>query len=637
LFENLVAVARATTEQPTLKETLQNTLDVAAILTDAESGSLILLDENGIVTHQIQALERRTSAQDPAFLQQVMTPGLGDWVVSQRQATIIADVALDQRWLPLTDKDQTPTRSVLAVLIVTGTILLGVLTLTHSAPGHFKADQLHLMQAAADQMALAIRNAQIFEAQRRLADRQITLNEILRTVAAQTQPEQVIRVAVKMINQFAGWSNVIIALPNKEETYWTAHSVTGTLTGLASLIFPMKPGLIGDAFKKVQTQLKWGASIDPRIDGQAPANCWALAVPMRRGAQILGVLGLEGPPSTTFDNDDVLLAESLAEAVALALENARLLTETQQRLREQTALRSASMMISSTLDLPTVLNRMAEQMGQAVDVSSAVICDYEPEAMTATVLAEYCGPQASSPERVSDLGNTCDLSQDFQSLVSLFRSGQPGLTHLDNPYLTKAQKARMQQLGVQTMLTIPLQIRGQTVAYAELQESRRHRDFTAEEIALCQGMAQQTAIAMENARLYNEIRQHAAGLSALYGVTRIVNQSLVLEEVLPQALTSALMSLGFEAGVISLFDPATDRLYIAAESGLPSILSAYLQNNEVKGSLSHYVYTHQETLTISDLSQQAPVDVRACFLNQQQRQKTFPEAGLRAKNAVPDR
>jgi two-component sensor histidine kinase len=68
----------------------------------------------------------------------------------------------------------------------------------------------------------------------------------------------------------------------------------------------------------------------------------------------------------------------------------------------------------------------------------------------------------------------------------------------------------MQQYGSQTILYIPLLVKGQFLGFTELWESRQRREFTSEEIALCQGIAQQAAVALENARLYEQAQQEIA-------------------------------------------------------------------------------------------------------------------------------
>ena len=75
----------------------------------------------------------------------------------------------------------------------------------------------------------------------------------------------------------------------------------------------------------------------------------------------------------------------------------------QKQMQVQVALRKAGAAISSTLDIETVLARIAEEMGQAIDATSAYINSYEPTTMKFLVLAEYIGPGANAEEKVSDL------------------------------------------------------------------------------------------------------------------------------------------------------------------------------------------------------------------------------------------
>ncbi len=195
-------------------------------------------------------------------------------------------------------------------------------------------------------------------------------------------------------------------------------------------------------------------------------------------------------------------AQTLKALRASEATNRALLAETQRRLKEQIALREAGAVISSALDLETVLTRIAEQMAKVIDATSAYICSYEPGTETSTVLAEYVSTYASLQEQTSDLGVTYHLPPDFSG--SWLPTGLPEVTHLDDPGLSPPIRAHLNQYGAQTALNIPLQIRDQTIAFAQLWESRRQRDFTAEDIELCQALAQQAAVAIENARLYEQ-------------------------------------------------------------------------------------------------------------------------------------
>jgi two-component sensor histidine kinase len=180
--------------------------------------------------------------------------------------------------------------------------------------------------------------------------------------------------------------------------------------------------------------------------------------------------------------------------------------EARQRLREQVALREAGAIIASTLDSTEVLNRIAEQMAKAVNTTSAYISSYEPTTMMSTVLAEYIGPMANPAEQISDLGVTYEEDAEPEFL-ELMQSGQHDVSHIDNPNLLETERAEMEKYGAKTILYIPLRIKGQLIGYAELWESRRRREFTLEEIALCHDIARQAAVALENARLFEQAQQ----------------------------------------------------------------------------------------------------------------------------------
>jgi PAS domain S-box-containing protein len=179
--------------------------------------------------------------------------------------------------------------------------------------------------------------------------------------------------------------------------------------------------------------------------------------------------------------------------------------EARRQLQEQTILREAMVLISSTLDQSTVLHHIAERMGQAVDATSAYICGSGPELRSSTVLAEYIGPHACTQEQESDLGTS--YPQEDPRFLEALSTGQPWIDHVDDPDLPEKERSHLEQYGAQSVLYIPLHVRAQIIGFAELWESRGRREFTSAEVALCQAIAQNAAIAIENARLYEQLQQ----------------------------------------------------------------------------------------------------------------------------------
>jgi signal transduction histidine kinase len=131
--------------------------------------------------------------------------------------------------------------------------------------------------------------------------------------------------------------------------------------------------------------------------------------------------------------------------------------------------------------------------------------------------------------------------------------------------------------------------------------------FNEDDILLARSLAEAISLALDNARLYAEIRQYAADLSTLYTIARATSQSLVLEDVLSETLNSALTSLGFDAGVIGLADLDGERLRLAAEQGLPPDMSERIRQQGLGGTVGAYVHERGEAVAVSDFEQETPV------------------------------
>jgi signal transduction histidine kinase/putative methionine-R-sulfoxide reductase with GAF domain len=458
LFENLVTVARATTERPALEETLRNALDVAATITEAEFGSLFLLDNAGLVTHSITGLGKGLTqiSHTTTDVQRVLERGLAGWVAHHRQTALVANTNHDDRWLHA-EGSHYAAGSALAAPILSGPALLGILTLTHPAPHHFTENHAYLMKSAADQMALALRNAQIYEEQRRLADRQMTLYETLRAAGAYLEPEAVARAAVANITHLTGWPAVALLLPDETGTKLIVQASAGSLAVSPGTAIPISQDIAGRAVRLGRMQHVPDVSADPDYIAAHAAIRTKLAVPLQRGERILGILDVGSDRPNSFSSDDTRLAVSLSEAIALAL---------------------------------------------------------------------------------------------------------------------------------------------------------------------------------DNARSHTAMRQHAADLNALYTINRMIGRSLVLDDMLSKSLTSALMSLGFEAGLIALADPDSGRLTLAVQRGLPPTMLQQLRQDGLAGSLAAHVHDQREPIIIGNLAQPTPTLQRLSAAVPQTIQE-LTSLGLYACSAIP--
>ncbi len=229
-----------------------------------------------------------------------------------------------------------------------------------------------------------------------------------------------------------------------------------------------------------------------------------LCVPIRVGDQILGVLNAESRQLNRFSRDDERLVQALADQCGVAVENARLYGKLKQRLKEQTALQNAVSAIASKVELDDVLDEIANRLGQAIDATSAVICSYDQTTATMSILAHYASPEANEITRTHVPEGEYSVPEFFPGTFQKLQVGKPAVSYADDPKLPETQRNHYNEYGTLASLFIPMYVGGRLVAYADLWDSRSRREFSPQEIALCEGIAQQAAVAMEHARLYAE-------------------------------------------------------------------------------------------------------------------------------------
>ncbi len=514
-FENLVAVARATVEQPDLHTTLKNALATARLLTHAERGSLFILDEVGTVTYNILAQEQMTTIERQEVINQVMNVGLAGWALRHRQSALVEDTEKDLRWFPLPNTPYT-VRSALVIPIFSGNRKLGVLTLTHPEVNHFTQDDLEIMQAAVDQMALAIRNAQIYEDQRHLAERQTTLYETLRTIGTLLDPEAVIQVAVERIADMTKWPAVSILLPDKKTESLVLHAYAGVLPSPGPWQSSLNYGTLGRAFRNGETLYIDDIHTYPSsVTIHANTACQIIA-PLRYGQRTLGVLNIEHPTIQSFRADDIVLAESLADAIALASENARIHSRIRQYAANLNMLYTLAQVASRSMELdamlPKALAYILEFLG--FDAGFIGLLDDEPVYLRLAATQNISAELAEELQKVLNKENVLEYvcTQPNPLLIEDLNK--------ETPQLSKFRATVPQLLTVlrhsqaQAVISTPIVHQGQVLGHICMM-SNQTREFSSDDQAIQVTLIQQLAAAITNTRLFQAITDERSRLQAL--------------------------------------------------------------------------------------------------------------------------
>jgi len=161
LFERFISMARSPDESEVVKMMLHKAIDISIALTGADHGSLILLDSDGGVADSILSRGDISPELRSVLIESAFKKGLAGWVRHHRKIGLVHDTENDGRWLTFPDQPYNA-RSALALPIISGEVLLGILTLKHSAPNHFTPEIVELMRITTTQMAMVLENACLF-------------------------------------------------------------------------------------------------------------------------------------------------------------------------------------------------------------------------------------------------------------------------------------------------------------------------------------------------------------------------------------------------------------------------------------------------------------------------------------------
>lgn len=173
---------------------------------------------------------------------------------------------------------------------------------------------------------------------------------------------------------------------------------------------------------------------------------------------------------------------------------------------EQKTLYESAISLSSSLDLNTILAKLVKQICDLLDATSAYISTLDSNLESSSVVAEYFGKDASDKERISDLGLTYDIAH-LNVISKMLKTGKSVVYHVDDPDIDEYYREYLLENGGVSVLETPLKSGGEFTAYLEVWDTRHKRNFTPNEILLCEAIASQAAIAIDNAYLYKKSRE----------------------------------------------------------------------------------------------------------------------------------
>jgi two-component system, NtrC family, sensor kinase len=414
-------------------------------------------------------------------------------------------------------------RTALSTPLLREGVSIGAIHIRRKEVRPFTHRQIKLLETFASQAVIAIENVRLFQELKESLEQQTATSEILGVIASSpTDIQPVLDVIAENAARVCGSYDAVIRLVEGDKLRLAAHY--GPVEPGFGLERALLPGTAsGRAIIERQTihipDIQAEAERFPDSQhGQPRGIRTFLVTPLLREGASLGVITIRRTEVKPFTDKQIALLKTFADQAVIAIENVRLFKELQDRTRELVrsvgelkALGEVGQAVSSTLDLETVLTRIASHAVQLTRAAGGAIYEYDEESEefhlrgSHQIEKEFVDTLRASPIRLGGgaLGQAA-TSRTPVEVADIFDEREIGATRM---------RPVLRQLGYRSLLAVPLLREGRIMGGLTIYR-RTTGSFPPEVVNLLQTFATQSVLAIQNARLFREIEDKSRQIEA---------------------------------------------------------------------------------------------------------------------------
>ncbi len=480
---------------------------------------------------------------------------------------------------PLAEMLSETTSSLLILPLASGSNLRALAFAQTKNDNRFTVNEIELGRTITNQAAIALENARLYQSTALTAERFAILNESSSQVSASLDPEQIYVAVHKAAQRLMPVESFVISLLDETtEEIEGVYLVDGEVRAPVSRI-PKDQGLSGQVIASGTPFLVHG---EERIDsmggisyGGADTPLSILAVPMTLGNKTLGMLSVQSYRANVYSEEDQQILGTLANQAIVAIQNGRLFAETQrlaQELEQRVIERTAQLQheqqntetllrilteVSASLDLDRALNRTLALLNDAINAEQGTIMLLQADDNLLHYRAGY-GYLSEKTENIGGVGFTLQVGEGLAGWVVQNREAVlVDDLHQDPRWVRSTTSGQDHRSSI----VVPMMV-GEDVIGVLMVFHRKEKFFSAERLNLVKAIASQVAVAINNAHLYELIRDQAERLGVML---RKEQEDASRSQAILEAVADGVLVTGVD-NRITFINSSTERILEVEEA-----------------------------------------------------------------------
>jgi PAS domain S-box-containing protein len=507
---------------------------------DAQAVMILILDETTGLAHVPYSIERGERMQwEP------LTPtSFTKRVLETRESLLIAEDMIgeiERMGLEVSVVGDPP-KSGLWVPLVSGGKAMGTISLQNVDREHaFGESDQQLLETLAGSLSVALENARLVHETRQRNAELALINSVQEAIAGQLEPQAIYDAVGDRIRDVFDAQIVIIA--TLDEATGLAHypyfiergerlqGEPGPAGGFTKHVLETREPVLLVENVDAESE-RYGSTI---LAGEAPKS--VLFIPLVAGGKATGVISLQNiDREHAFDESDQQLLTTVAGSLSVALENARLVAETRQRVSELATVNNVGQALSAQLDLDVLIERVGEQVRATFEADIAYVALYDQPSGRIDFAYYYeSGERSEQPTIAFGEGFTSRILQSREPLL-LNRSAQ-----------FEEHEASRVGTRVRSFLGVPILLGERSIGVISVQSIAEEGRFVDADVRLLMTIGANVGVAIQNARLFAEVERQRQYLESLVAISPTAIVVMDADERVTDWNPAAAELFGYEA------------------------------------------------------------------------------------------